>query len=1203
MALFGFNKQKVLASAEKYVQQGKIQNAISEYEKVLKNDAKDLTVTNTVGDLYSRLGETDKATGCFKTVGDAYASQGFTVKAIAMYKKICKLQPSLESLLKLAELYSQQGLFNDARAQYLQVAEEFLKSGELDNSVRIFQKILEMDPENSTMRIRLAEVYIRLGKKPEAWEIFTAAAESLRSKGSLSAAEEVLQRMLTLDPANNYALLMQGKNMIESGDAAGAVATLQKIPDLDSNPDGLRDLLKGYLQTGQLSEAGTIATKLLTVHNDLPAISSFADALMQAGQYETALQVFDQHADRLLAENSDKVLDSLHAIIGHVRDNPDSLQKLLDLFHKAGENTHVTEVTELLAHASVQSGDLTRARDLYQKLATLEPQNPLHMQNYQQVVSQLGGPSGSKLITPEEAVVLIDDLEATAPSVHQHYTDEIALAIRSALTDAELFISYNMPAKALGPLVGVLPLAPNDLRVNQRLAALHTRAGRFADAALCCRTLQSVYSEAEHPEEATRYNELAERYEERSSAPDFGEPSEEAHIFLDAAPADVEPSVEEFSIDESPAEETAGEEAAPALEAAAEDPSPWPTAAESAEEITVEADQEFAVVDESATVSAETASGKTTSTDEIDLSSEWDDSLTVEADADAAPAEVAAVEAPAQAEAVVEEADSSKVDDTVEEIRFYLAHGMPEQAMAALAKLQTLTGDHDKIAQLRAEVEAATQAADGAEVEPAIEELTADDIPTIDADADEIQVDEIAVEETPAVEEAAAEEPATAEPVMVETAELESVELEPAVEELAVAEPEPAVVEEIPVAEAEPQPAVAAKPAVHLHAPKPKPAPAPAPPPEVRVPAATSQPAVHLHAPKPKPAPAPVPAPVPAPAPQPGVLNEFVSDLETSLGDGFLPGTVAKPVAAPASTPAPAAHIPAAPAPATHHEPVTANATAPVLGEFVADIEASLGEDFLKSAPVAAPEPVAPAAHAQPVPVAPPQVAPSPFATSMAASAAASASPASHVANPVAPPAPQASVAWHTPNVESPRPQPPAITHAPVAAPALASVPPAAAKASPFGDDAGVDLAEMFGELKQDLEADGASADEDPETHYNLGIAFREMGLLDEAIGELQKACQSFDRGHPFPQIMQTYTWLAQCFLDKGVPEAAVRWYDKALNVSGIDGETRVALHYEMASAYEASGDKPSALQHFTTVYSSNIDYRDVAERVKALKS
>ena len=484
MALFGFNKQKVLATAEKYVQQGKLPNAITEYEKVLKNDPKDLTVTNTVGDLYSRSGESDKATECFKTVGDAYASQGFTVKAIAMYKKICKLQPSLESLLKLAELYTQQGLFNDARAQYLQVAEEFLKSGELENAVRIFQKILEMDPENSSMRVRLAEVYIRLGKKTEAWQIFSAAAESLRSRGSLAAADEVLQRMLTLDPGNAYALLMQGKNLIESGDAAGAVATLSKVPDIDSNPDGLRDLLKAYLQSGQLSDAGAVANKLLTVHNDLPAIASFADALMQAGQYENALQVFDQHAERLLAENSDKVLDSLHTIIGHVRDNPDSLQKLLDLFHKAGETTHVGEVTELLAHASVQSGDLPQARDLYQKLATIEPQNPLHMQNYQQVVSQIGGVSGGKLITPEEAVVLIDDLEATAPSVHQHYSDEVALAIRSALTDAELFISYNMPAKALGPLVGALPMAPNDLRLNQRLAALHTRAGRFAEAGM-----------------------------------------------------------------------------------------------------------------------------------------------------------------------------------------------------------------------------------------------------------------------------------------------------------------------------------------------------------------------------------------------------------------------------------------------------------------------------------------------------------------------------------------------------------------------------------------------------------------------------------------------------------------------------------------------------------------------------------------------
>jgi len=1123
MALFGFNKQKVLSNAEKYVQQGKLQNAISEYEKILKHDTKDLTVTNTVGDLYSRLGESDKATECFKTVGDAYASQGFTVKAIAMYKKISKLKPSLEGLLKLAELYTQQGLFNDARAQYLQVAEEFLKAGELENAVRIFQKILEMDPENGAMRVRLAEVYVRLGKKTEAWQIFTAAAESMRSKGLLSGADEVLQRMLTLDPGNTYALLMQGKNLLESGDAAGAVTALQKVADIDSNRDGLRDLLKAYLQTGQLSEAGSVANKLLTVHNDLGAISSFADALMQAGQYENALQLYDQHADRLLAENSDKVLDHLHSIIGHVRENPDSLQKLLDLFNKAGENTHVSEVLELLAHASVQSGDLPRARDLYQRLAQVEPQNPLHTQNYQQVVSQLSGTSGTKLITPEEAVVLVDDLEATAPSVHQHYSDEVSLSVRSALTDAELFISYNMPAKALGPLVAVLPLAPNDLRVNQRLAALHTRAGRFAEAAICCRTLQTVYSDAGYPEEATRYGELAERYEERTTGPAPTVSEDDAHIFLDAAPQDQaeesaasESSVPEFAIDETPVDEipVVHPEAEPEHAATT---TPWPRTQAEPEEITVEAstNQEFAVVEESPAAPYEAA----VAPEEIDLSSEWDDTISIDGDAPAT--EVEPVEA-----AVEDAAPTDKTDETIEEVRFYLGHGMPEQAMAGLAKLQTLTRDHAKVAAIRAEVDAALEAAAKQEAEAVVVEETA---------AEEVAFEEITVEDIPAAEVAVEEAPAAVE------------------EPVAAVEPEPPVTEH-PVVE---EPPVAVEATVE-----------------------------------------PEPEPVASePASQPAVLKEFVSDLESSLGDGFLPGTVAKP--APATEP----RSVETELPPVHAEPaVAAGHNVPVLGEFVADIEASLGEDFLKAAPVPEPKPVAPVAKARPappmptaaaapaVPSAPPKISP----PLVASAAAASGSVVSQAAPAIQQSAP---VAWSMPAAEAPRPQPPAKPAPPAAAP------PAPAKSSPFGDDAGVDLAAMFGELKQDLEADVAASDEDPETHYNLGIAFREMGLLDEAIGELQTACQSFDRGHPFPQIMQTYTWLAQCFLEKGVPEAAVRWYDKALNVQGIDGETRVALHYELASAYEAAGDKPSALKHFMDVYGNNIDYRDVAERIKALKS
>ena len=576
---FGFNKQKVLSAAEKFVQQGKLPNAITEYEKVLKADPKDLTVMNTVGDLYSRLGNSEKAVECFKSVGDAYASQGFTVKAIAMYKKLSKLKSSLEGVLRLAELYTQQGLFNDARAQYLQVAEEFLREGQLEQAVRIFQKTLEMDPENVAMRTRLAEVYVRLGKKTEAWQIFSAAAETLRAKGQLGPAEEILQRMITLDPGNGYALLLRGRNAFDSGDMAAAVECLEKVADLDSHPDGLRTLLQAYLQTGRLPEAGTLAAKLLSVHNDISAILSYADALIAAGQSEDALQVYEQHSDRLLAADAGKILENLHSLIGAVRENPPALEMLLDLLNKAGDNTHLTEVYELLAHAYVQAGELEKARDYYLKLTQLEPENQLHARNYQQVAGRLGTPSSSHLITPEEGAVMVDELEATAPFIDQRYSDEVALFVRAALTDAELFISYNMPAKALGPLLSALPQAPRDLRVNQRLAALHTRASRFTEAAVCCRTLESIYHDAGHPEEATRYGELAAKYEERGSAvPELSLPAamhvEPKFAVPDALVADAAPEapIAEVALTEAAVGAAAGAEGfshAPAVSAPA----------------------------------------------------------------------------------------------------------------------------------------------------------------------------------------------------------------------------------------------------------------------------------------------------------------------------------------------------------------------------------------------------------------------------------------------------------------------------------------------------------------------------------------------------------------------------------------------------------------------------------------------------------
>ena len=1034
---FGFNKQKVLSAAEKFVQQGKLQNAIAEYEKIRNHDEKDLTVANTIGDLYARQGDIAKAVECFKAVGDAYATQGFTVKGIAMYKKIAKLQPSVDGSLKLAELYTQQGLFNDARAMYLQVAEDFMKNGELEQAVRLFQKVLEMDPENVPMRVKLAEVYVRLGKKKEAWEIFSAAAESLRQRGSLAAAEDILQRMLSLDPGNSYVLLMRGKAALEGDDPKAAIQYLEKAADIDSHPDGLRDLLTAYLENGNLDKCDPIAEKLLNVHNDPEGLFLLAEGAARQGNCSAALDIYTKHSDRLLATDSTKLLGNLHGLISHVRDDAGGLEKLLALLNKSGESTHINEVSELLAHTSVKNGNLERARDLYQALAANEPENSMHAQNYQQVLERMEGSASVSGITAEEGALIVEELEATAPVIDESYPDQVAIALRSAITDADLFLSYNLPDKAVVPLLSVLPQSPRDVRLNQRLAALHTRYGRFKEAAVCCRTLESVYHEAGYPDEAVRYGELAARYEQtvESVAPkkaraavSSGEPKQAA--WPTSAPVVPEPAVEE--------------ESAPA-------------------EFSIDSVGEMEVEVPSA--------GQ-------DLAAEWEHTFAVDAADTGDAATIEQGSAPAASGEV-----SPEVTETVEEIKFYLEHYMTDQARGAFEKLETLTQDAAILDPLRKELSSGGASSDETQVE------VADDVPEINAD----EPGEFQLEAAPP-----GKHYATSPDLMgYDHGSEEDAAIEATPEEL---EPAHEQVTHFGIA-------------------------------HVEEPAATAEPAETVHAKA---------AHEESPHEEAGDLASFVEDLEASLGDSF-------PTAAPIEE-----------KPAKIVRETVKPAVAPA---------ASPGWPFgapPKAAP--APEPDVPALEpvaraAMPAPAA---AIPDTFAPSGAAAAAAPAM--SYSRTPTRPLGEEAE------------------------------------KAHPTG---GVDLSEMFGALKSELEEDVAAGpgDEDPETHYNLGVAFREMGLLDEAIAELQKVCTAIDRGHAFTQTVQTYTWLAQCFLDKGVPEAAIRWYEKALNIPGLDSESRVAINYELGAACENAQDKPGALKHFTYVYGANIDYRDVAERIQALKS
>ena len=425
MALgFGFNKVKVLAQAEKFVQQGKLPNAIAEYEKVIKEDPKDLTVLNTVGDLYARMGSNDQATYYFKRVGDQYAQNGFTVKAIAIYKKLTKMAAfNAENTTKLAELYGQQGLFNDARVHYMQVADQLIKSGDTNQAARIFQKILELDPENAHTQAKLADLYTKLGKKDEARNIYYSAAESLYARGAYAAAEEALEKVLALDPTNAGALMLRGMIAVDAGDSPAAVTYLERVSDINNRPDGLRALLRAKLQTGNPEGVEEVADKLLATHNDITGVTTVAQWYVTNNQLEKALRLYETHAERIFGGNQAALQEMLHPLMNRAKDNPTALNVLKKLLNQSGDHSQTAEMIELQAHAAAKKENYSEARDLYKQLADMEPENVLHSQNYKQMLAKLGEDSATRILTPEEAAqaFMVEELDETAPAVHQSY--------------------------------------------------------------------------------------------------------------------------------------------------------------------------------------------------------------------------------------------------------------------------------------------------------------------------------------------------------------------------------------------------------------------------------------------------------------------------------------------------------------------------------------------------------------------------------------------------------------------------------------------------------------------------------------------------------------------------------------------------------------------------------------------------------------
>jgi tetratricopeptide (TPR) repeat protein len=155
---------------------------------------------------------------------------------------------------------------------------------------------------------------------------------------------------------------------------------------------------------------------------------------------------------------------------------------------------------------------------------------------------------------------------------------------------------------------------------------------------------------------------------------------------------------------------------------------------------------------------------------------------------------------------------------------------------------------------------------------------------------------------------------------------------------------------------------------------------------------------------------------------------------------------------------------------------------------------------------------------------------------------------------------------------------------------AVEEAPPAAA--TDLGDSG---LADIFKEFKKGV--DKQLGKEDYDTRYNLGIAYKEMGLIDEAIAEFQLAAKDESR------TLECSSMLGICFMEKGMPKLAVKWFDRGLKAPGRTEEEYAALRYDLAVAHEAAGEADIALTLFTDLYGQDANFRDVAAKVRELRA
>src|ERR1700723_2851417 len=532
-----FNKNKALESPLKSLNQGKVARAIPKYQQILRQDPKDQATLMTVGDLFARQGDMPQAIEYFERLAQVYLNDGFNSKAIAIYKKIAKLAPAeLAPLERLADLYVQQGVLSEARPLFLQIAEVHLKANRAPKAVEVLNRLLEVEPDNPRVQLRLAELYNVMGQKKEAAQTYLGYAQRLFDRGEGEEAEKLIERALGVDAASAPALLLKAKILASGQKEDQAVVILEGHPEADAGGEVTDLLLALEIKSGQLDKAAARArTQLLRGSTHSRPLQTVAEAFIESGQAENALPLLRELRDPMVeSSDQDRFLKLLSSATENLPANTEALEMLADFSRTTSDPFHLNPPLSKLVDAYAATGDQARAEHLMKEMIERNKGDERLVARLEQL--RTGGQgSPVEAVAPSVPETMADlTLRDEAPSEEgsaeamlietavpetplrasdEGIDEETQRYISQALTDVDLFSSYGLTQKATHLLENVLQRAPEHTPTLERLLDLYLGAGNERRTAELAAQLEQIHRERMDTVNTERFSELRQRFQ------------------------------------------------------------------------------------------------------------------------------------------------------------------------------------------------------------------------------------------------------------------------------------------------------------------------------------------------------------------------------------------------------------------------------------------------------------------------------------------------------------------------------------------------------------------------------------------------------------------------------------------------------------------------------------------------------------------